>query len=293
MRRVVRREDWGDPPALVARARRHFGAPSPYGRLALRGLPHTIVREDGVRGEWIGPGGAPGAAATGVLLYVHGGGYVSCSAASHRPVTAGLARRGVRVFSVDYRIAPEATFPAAIDDVVLAYRWLVERGAPGVPVSVAGESAGGGLVLALATLARDGGMRAPACVMALSPWTDLTGSSPSVQGNDGRCAMFRPRNMSDFATVYLGEASPTDPRASPAFANLSGLPPVLLQVGSTELLLDDARRVHDAIGRAGGESRLSVFDDTAHGWHLMTPWVPEANAALDEIVTWHRRWSVA
>jgi acetyl esterase/lipase len=219
-----------------------------------------------------------------VLLYVHGGGYVSCSAATHRPVTAYLARLlGCRVFSADYRVAPEARFPTALDDVLSTYRWLSRHGAPGEPIAVAGESAGGGLVLALALHARDAGWSAPACVVALSPWTDLAGTGASLHENDGRDAMFRPANIPAFASVYLAGAPAEDPRASPLYGELDGLPPVLLQVGNTELLLDDARRLHERIVARGGASRLTVYDDVVHGWHLLAPFVPEAATALSEV----------
>src|SRR5215217_7234602 len=281
LRLVVRRRDWGTERELARRARLHFGAPRLYGRLFLRGLEHQpLTIPSGARGEWITPANA----GRGVLLYVHGGGYVSCSPATHRPVTAALARRtGLRVLAAGYRLAPEARFPAALEDVLALYHWLVTEGAPDEPVAIAGDSAGGGLVLALAQHARDAGWRAPACIAALSPWTDLAGTGASVRANDGRCAMFRPENIPAFARAYLGGAHAFDPRASPLLGDWSRLPPVLLQVGSTELLLDDARRVHERIVRSGGESRLHVYDDMPHGWHLLAPFVPEARAALDEV----------
>jgi acetyl esterase/lipase len=281
VRVCVRRRDWGATPALARRARRLFGVPRAYGRLALWGLRHERVAvSGGAHGEWIaGPAPTPG-----VLLYVHGGGYVSCSAATHRPIAAALARRvGCRVFSADYRTAPEARFPAAFEDVASVYQWLLTEGAPGAQVALAGESAGGGLVLALALHARESGWPAPACVAALSPWTDLAGTGTSLRTNDGRCAMFHPENIPAFASAYLDRAPADDPRASPLYAEWRGLPPVLLQVGSTELLLDDARRVHERIVTAGGASRLTVYDDMVHGWQLLAPLVPEARAAVREV----------
>ena len=282
----IRRRDWGDARAPTGRARRLFGAPPLYGRLVLRGLRCEPVTDgSGVRGEWIA-GRAP---APGVLLHVHGGGYVSCSAATHRPVTAALARlAGCRVLAAEHRTAPEAPFPAALEDVVAAYRWLVTEGPPGARIAVAGDSAGGGLALALALHARDAGWPAPACVAALSPWTDLAGTGASLRESDEWCALFRPENIAAFAAVYLARAPADDPRASPVYADLSGLPPVLLQVGSTELLLDDARRVHERVVAAGGRSRLTVYDDVMHGWHLLAPLLPEARVALQEVAEFVR-----
>ncbi len=230
-----------------------------------------------MRGEWV----APENPARGAILYLHGGGYVSCSAATHRPITAALARLSRRrVFSLNYRLAPEHRFPSALDDAVAAYQWLLGQGVPASMISLAGDSAGGGLVLGLLLRARDMGLPSPACAVLFSAWTDLAGTGESVRFNNGRCDMFRPENVTEFAAAYLGDASPFDSYASPAFADLEGLPPLLLQVGSTELLLDDSRRVHDKIQEARGVSRLEVYDDVFHCWQMMDGLVPEARAAL-------------
>ncbi|MBC7788613.1 MAG: alpha/beta hydrolase [Anaerolineae bacterium] len=286
VRVFVRRRDWGNAEALVRRTRRLFGAPVALQHLALLGIRHERVANGSVRGEWL----ARPRYKTGVLLYIHGGGYVSCSAATHRSITTSLARRiGCRVFSADYRTAPEAPFPSALDDVVATYHWLLAHEMPGTRIAIAGESAGGGLVLALAQLIRDAALPAPACLVALSPWTDLAGTGPSIRANDGRCAMFRPENMPAFASVYLNGAPADDPRASPLYGDLGRLPPVLLQVSSSELLLDDARRVHDGITAAGGSSHLTIYEDVVHGWQLLTPFVPEARAAVREVAQFVRQ----
>lgn len=280
VRVVVRRRDWGDGPALVRRARRILGAPPVVRFLQTHlhpGVRVEPVAGEVVRGEWVVPGGAT----AGVLLYVHGGGFVCCSAATHRPITTALARfTERRVLSVDYRLAPEHPFPAALDDVVAAYRWLLAQGIPSTDIVIAGDSAGGNLAIGTLVHLRDAGLPMPSRAACFSPWTDLSGSGPSIRGNDGQCAMFRPENMAAFSKVYLGGVPATDPRASPAFDALEDLPPVLLQVGSSELLLDDSRRVHDAILHAGGDSELQVFEDVVHGWQMFDGWVPEARQAL-------------
>lgn len=222
-------------------------------------------------------------------MYIHGGGYVSCSAATHRPITGALARlTGLRVCAVNYRLAPEHRCPDALEDVLKAYRRLLDEGFAGGQIALAGDSAGGGLVLSLLVRLRDSGLPAPACAVCFSPWTDMTGSGASVRENDGRCAMFRPESISQFASVYLGGASPIDQLASPVFADLGRLPPVLFHVGSTELLLDDSRRAHKQILAAREErksraaSHIRVFKDAPHCWQMLDGFVPEARKSLEE-----------
>jgi acetyl esterase/lipase len=293
IRLFVRRRRWGADAAGVARrARRMFGAPWPYQWLRTRGLNVRPVNDGGVRGEWLEPLAGAG---DGVIFYIHGGGFVSCSAATHRPVATALARlTGRRVFSLDYRLAPEHRYPAALDDAVAAYEWLLAQedegeGTHARAICVAGDSAGGGLALGCLLRLRDAGIAPPACAVCFSPWTDLAGTGASVRTNDGRCAMFRTENIDEFAAAYLpAGASARDPYASPAHAELSGLPPLLVQVGSTELLLDDARVVHDKMRAAGGASRLEIYDDLPHGWQMLDGFVPEARAALEQAASFIR-----
>ncbi len=285
VRTLVRRRDWGDIDVVARRARAVFGAPWPYQWIARQGLGFRRLSTGHVNGEWL----LPSEARPGTILYIHGGGFVSCSAATHRPITGSLARRAsTPVFSANYRLAPEAPFPAALDDVVATYEWLVGETA-GAPIAIAGDSAGGGLALSLAVHARDAGLPAPACLVGFSPWTDLAGRGASVSKNDGLDAMFRPENIPAFAAVYLGRTPADDTRASPVYADLHGLPPMLLQVGSTELLLDDSRRVHERVTASGGESQLSIYADVHHCWQMLTPLVPEARSALGEAATFIRR----
>ena len=278
IRMLMRRARWGsDAEALARRARRVFGTPNPLQWLCTRGVGIEPVRRGDVRGEWV----TAARAGQGVILYMHGGGYVAGSPATHRSITAALARlTGRRVFSLDYRLAPEHRFPAALDDALAAYRWLLGQGiAPGT-LALAGDSAGGGLVLALALRARDEGLPQAACGICLSPWTDLDGTGESLIANNGLCATFRPENIAEFAQVYLGPAAATHPYASPLYADLHGLPPLLFQVGSEELLLDDSRRMHEAVRRAGGTSTLQVTDGVFHVWQIFDGFLPEARTAL-------------
>jgi len=280
IRTFIRRRSWGNEIQLSRRARLLFGIPTALSRLFTKGITITGMPDGNVRGEWL----EPARPASGVILYMHGGGYVSCSPPSHRPITGALARSTrMRVFSVDYRLAPENRFPAALDDAVAAYRWLLDvKGIATNGLAVAGDSAGGGLTLALLLKVRDLGLPMPSCVVCFSPWTDLAGSGKSVIANEDSCAMFRSENIYDFAAAYLGGHSAQDPFASPVYGDLSDLPPVLLHVASTELLLDDSRRVHDKILKAGGQSKLHVFDGVAHGWQMLQGIVPEAKASVQE-----------
>lgn len=279
---------------MARRARRFFSAPLPYQWFRTLGLNVRPINErsdDGslVCGEWIEPKRADDVD-DAVIFYIHGGGYVSCSPQTHRPITTSLVRLTKRrVFSLDYRLAPEHRYPAALDDAFAAYRWLLkhERVSPRA-ISFAGDSAGGGLVLACLLRVRDAGLPLPACAVCFSPWTDLAGVSESQRFYDGRCAMFCPENTHDFARAYLRAASPYDPYASPAYGNLAGLPPILLQVGSTEMLLDDARRVDRKIQAARGQSRLEIYDDLAHCWQMLYGFVPEARTALRQAASFMR-----
>ena len=274
----MRRATWGDDPeALAACARKVSGVPNPWQWLRTRGVRIEPVREGAVKGEWV----AAERSDRGCVLYFHGGGYVAGSPATHRPITAALARLAERrVFSLDYRLAPEHRFPAAVDDTLAAYRWLLDQGIPARSIALAGDPAGGGLVLATLLRARAETVSLPACGVCFSPWTDLAGTGESLTFNNGRCATFRPENIAEFARVYLGSVTVKHPYASPLFAELHGLPPLLFQVGSDELLLDDARRVHEGVLRARGRSTLEITDGVFHVWQMLDGFLPEARTAL-------------
>ena len=267
--------------ALVEFTRRLFQPPGWIVKLHSRGV--EIQPTTGkVKGEWIVPPGA--AENSSVLYYLHGGGYISGSAKTNRPITVPLARKlKRRVFSLNYRIAPEDRFPAAVEDAIAGYRWLVSTGIDPGFLFVAGDSAGGGLALALVMALRDSGDRLPAGVVCLSPWTDMTGSGDSIVTNSKRDPMFCAEDIVAYADVYLGSQSPGDPLASPVFGNFAGLPPLFIQVGESEVLLDDARRVHEKALAAGGSSKLKIFPNVPHGWHFGSPFVPETREALAQI----------
>jgi epsilon-lactone hydrolase len=279
VRVVVKRWPKNDPAALVRRARKIFGEPKLVRSRPLRGIKIEKV-EGPVRGEWLTPSQVnfPDA----VLLYLHGGGYVSCSPESHRPITAYLARAiGCRVFSLDYRIAPEHPFPAAVEDAVAAVHWLLQTGIKAENIALAGDSAGGGLCVATLLRLRDQGTPLPCCAACISPWVDLAGELPLT--NEKSCSMFFPEDGKAFALVYLNGASPKDPMASPLHGDLKGLPPLLIQAASGELLFDDANRLHEKALKSGVKSVLHVYEGLPHVWQMMVGTVPEAGQALDEI----------
>jgi monoterpene epsilon-lactone hydrolase len=291
VRVVVKHWARGDPLAIVRRARKVFGLPDFLNILHSRGLEIEKVETPAVRGEWIRT--KPCELRDRVLLYFHGGGYVSCSPRRHRPITTALARRlRCPVFAVDYRLAPEHPFPAAVDDATAAFTWLVESGLSPQNIAMAGDSAGGGLALATLVRLRRLGHSLPACAVGLSPWVDLTGAKE--YRNSGSCSMFQPRDIAAFAKIYLDGASPESVEASPVFADLAGLPPLLTQVSTTELLFDDALRLHEKATSCGVKSTLRVYAGLPHVWQFLVGLVPEAGAALDEIAdfvsaTWRAR----
>jgi len=285
VRFYVKRKPPGEA-ALVDFTRRRFSTP---GWLVwLHSLDVKIERvESPVRGEWILPPGGP--TSERVVYYLHGGGYISGSAKSCRPITATLARfAGARVFGLDYRLAPEHRFPAGIDDALAGYRWLLSQGIDPESIAIVGDSAGGGMTLALALRLRDAGEPLPACLVCLSPWTDMTSESESLTANSERDSMFVAEDIERYAGAYLGDHSRRDPLASPLFANLGGLPPLLIQVGREEVLLDDARNLHAKVQAAGGSSELHIYEDVPHGWHYGAPFLPETKQALREVAEFIR-----
>ncbi|SMG31358.1 alpha/beta hydrolase [Paraburkholderia susongensis] len=244
-----------------------------------------------LRGEWLER--ANGALAGGMeptVLYCHGGGYYFCSPLTHRSLTFGLATRAdVRLFSLDYRLAPEHRFPAALDDATAAYRQLLAMGIAPSSIVIAGDSAGGGLALATLVALRDAGEPMPAGGLLFSPWTDLATAGASIRGNDGVDPMFCGAALTRAAKVYLGDTPATHPYASPVYADLRGLPPLCMMAGSTEVLLDDTRRVADNARAAGVDCECEVWNKVPHVWQMFAPFMPEANRALDRAAAFVRR----
>lgn len=260
---------------------------------ALPPIPGYLVEPvsaAGVPAEWTrreSPDADSGEPA-GVVLYLHGGGYFQGSLATHRRLVAALCRAGsVEGLSVDYRLAPEHRFPAAVQDAVAAYRWLVTAGGyPPQKVVVAGDSAGGGLSLALLLSLRDAGDPLPAGAYLISPWTDLAGTGGSVTTRAGLDPMIDPAGMELTARRYVGDGDLTDPLASPLYADPAGLPPLLLHVGDAEVLLDDTTRVAERATRAGVEVETEVWPEAFHVFQMMAGLLPEADEAVARAGSW-------
>ncbi len=249
--------------------------------LITRKIATRPVDENGIRGEWLEPSASP----QPTVYYLHGGAYVACSPATHRPFTSALSRAAkARVFALDYRLAPEHRFPAAVEDAVAGYRWLLKQGIDPRQIVIGGDSAGGGLALATLVALRDAGDPLPRAAFLLSPWTDLAATGRSLETNNEADPMFYGDGVGRMAQVYLGNASPHDPLASPLYAELAGLPPLLIYAGSTEVLLDDSVRLAERARQAGVTVDLRVRERMPHVWPIFVAFkLPESYQALGEI----------
>jgi monoterpene epsilon-lactone hydrolase len=235
----------------------------------------------GVPGEWVT---APGSRGDRVVLYLHGGGYVAGSPATHRALTAALSRSArARVLALDYRLAPEHPFPAALDDACAAHEWLTGQGLSARQIAIGGDSAGGGLSTATMIRLRDEGKQLPGAAFLLSPWTDLAATGESVRTK----AALDPMLVGDIAaygSFYVGPGGdPFHPLISPLHAELQGLPPLLIQVGTHEVLLDDSVRLATRVREAQGRVELEVWDGMIHVFQAFPGFLPEARRAIDRI----------
>ncbi len=242
------------------------------------GIQYTAGELGGVPGWWCRLDGAPDHS---VLLYLHGGGYVLGSAEAYRN-TAGqfAANAGVHAFALEYRLAPEHHFPCAVDDVIAAYDALVAQGF--TRIAIAGDSAGGGLTLALLAAVNDRAVR-PVAAVAVSPWTDMTASGDSMHTRSEVDPMLDREKMTSTAALYLDGADPFDPKASPLFASLDGLAPVLIHVGDDEVLLDDSVRYADTMASVNGNVELHVWEGMIHVFTASIAMLEAAREAMSGI----------
>lgn len=251
------------------------------------GVTETPVSAGGVPAVWVG---TPDAAPDAAVLYLHGGGYVAGSIASHRNLTGHLARAvGCRLLVADYRLAPEHPFPAAVDDAVAAYRWLLAQGLSPDKVAIAGDSAGGGLAVACLVALRDAGDPMPAAGVPISALVDMEATGDSMVSRAAADPMVDPAGIPAMVSAYVGPGGDRrHPLASPLHADLSGLPPLLIHVGDAEVLLDDSVRLAERTKAAGVDTTLEVWPEMVHVWHLSAGFVPEADEAVARIAAFLR-----
>jgi len=241
----------------------------------------TPVKAAGVPAEWID---TPGAARDRVILYLHGGGYTMGSINTHRAMIARIGRASCsRVLALDYRLAPENPFPAAVDDATAVYKWLLGEGYKSKRIVISGDSAGGGLTVATLIALRDSKVPLPAAAVPISPWTDLAGTGESLRTRAAADPMVQAELLAPQAKMYYGANDPKNPLISPLFADLSGLPPMLIQVGDAEILLDDATRLAERARNAGVDVDLEVWLEMPHVWHVFAKLLPEGQGAIERI----------
>jgi acetyl esterase/lipase len=233
----------------------------------------------GVRGEW---SIVRSSDTTRVLLFFHGGGYCSGSILSHRRMVTEAGRAaGARTLAVGYRLAPEHPFPAAIEDALAAWNFLLEHGITAPHIAVGGDSAGGALCVALINSLRQTGDALPACAWLASPWTDLTMSGSTLITKDSVDPLIHKAYLEELAAAYVpADIDRKDPRVSPLYADLRGFPPTLIQVGSAETLLEDATRFAAALGMADVPLRLEIWPHMIHAWHLWNAHLEPGRLAL-------------
>ncbi len=248
-------------------------------------LPEDVrcepVHAGSVPAEWVV---ATGAAAGRVILYLHGGGYVVGSINTHRDLAARLSRAAAaRVLLIDYRLAPEHPHPAAVEDATAAYRWLLSTGVHPSRLVIAGDSAGGGLTIATLVALRDAGVPLPAAGVCLSPWVDLEATGESMTTKAAADPVVQRDPLRKMAAMYLGGQDPRTPLAAPLYANLSGLPALLIQVGTAETLLDDSTRLAERARKVGVEVHLEPWEDMIHVWQAFASMLPEGQQAIERI----------
>jgi epsilon-lactone hydrolase len=240
------------------------------------------VDANGVKAEWIT---ANNAASDRVILYLHGGGYVMGSIDTHRELVARLSKAAqARALALDYRLAPENPFPAAVDDSITAYRWLLAQGYKPGRIVVAGDSAGGGLAVSTLLALRDIGAPSPAGAACISPWVDFEAEGESMTSRAARDPLVSREMILSIAKMYMGEnGSLREPLAAPINAVLNDLPPLFIQVGDAETLLDDSTRLADHAEQAGVDVTLQIWEEMPHVWHLAAPVLPEGQEAIEKI----------
>ena len=245
------------------------------------------VSASGIPAEWNVP---EGASERDVLLYLHGGGYCVGSIITHRSMVSHIAGAAkIKALLIDYRLAPENPFPAAVEDSTAAYEWLLSQGIAAGSIIIAGDSAGGGLTVATLMSLREKEVPLPAAAVLISPWVDLAITGDSIISKADIDPMVTKEALMEFAEAYLGDADSRTPLASPLYGDLDGLPPMLIHVGAAEILLDDAARMADRAGKAGVDISLNTAEGMCHVWHFFSSMLPEAMEAIEEVAKFMRK----
>jgi monoterpene epsilon-lactone hydrolase len=273
----------GEPRPGIAQRRAASDAFGQMGSLP-PGCRHEPMTAGGVKGERVVPADALEGRQ---MLYLHGGGYTGGSPRSHRPLAARLAEAAKTTAIVaEYRLGPEHACPAAVEDAIAVYRWMLDEGAEPDRMVVAGDSAGGGLTLALALALKDLDLPQPAGLFLISPWADLTQSHATLRTKAQDDPMITRQGLDDSAKAYLGGFNPRDPRASPVFGDFAGLAPMLIQVGSEEALLGDSLLIAERAGHARVDVRLEVWPEMIHVWHAFGGQLSAARRAIKTAGQW-------
>ncbi len=243
------------------------------------GVSFEPLKVGSMPAEWVFPQGAPEDRA---ILYLHGGGYCEGSINTHRGLVSFISKAtGVRVLLLDYRLAPEDPFPAAVEDSTAAYQWLLSEGIEPHRIVVAGDSAGGGLTVATLVALKEKGSPIPAAAVCISPWVDLEVTGESVITKAKKDPIVQREVLIEMAKAYINGEDPRTPLASPIYADLHGLPPLLIHVGTSEILLDDSIRLADRARKAGVEVTLEPWEEMIHVWHFFPSMLPEARETIE------------
>jgi monoterpene epsilon-lactone hydrolase len=275
---LVHDEDAPDVPLAVQRQEwEAFAAQA----VLSPGITIEPIDVAGRKGEWVS---SPHATTQHVFYFLHGGGFTSGSCVTHRELAARLCLAGgLRVLLLDYRLAPEHPFPAAVDDAAAGYRWLLAQGIRPDQIAIGGDSAGGSLALAALLRLRERGLAMPAAGVLISPWLDLALTGDSMRTHAAIDPLCSQAALRSAATHYLGDADPRSPLASPLYADLRGLPPLLVQVGADEVLLSDSTRLAERAKAADVAVELEVWEEMWHVWHGWASALPEGQQAIERI----------
>ena len=281
---ILRTRPQPDPPTVEA-----FRARTEEMGDRMPAPPEAIVEKitvAGCKAEWVSH---PGANPNRQALYLHGGGYVIGSPNSHRNLAYNIAKAmDGRCLVLDYRMAPEDPFPAAVEDSVAAWQWMLAQGANPARMSIMGDSAGGGLTIAMQVALKQRGLQLPSCSVCISPWTDLEGTGDSIKSKADVDPMVKEEGLHNYSALYRAGADPRDPLASPLYADVSGLPPMLIQTGTAEILMDDSTRFAEKARAQGVDVTLELWDDMPHIWHIFAPMLSEGADAIAKLGAWTR-----